>query len=346
MNTTRRGFLGGTAALAGASWTGASGHAQAQELVVNTYGARWERFWRETLLPGFERQTSIRARLDVGLGRTWMANMRAAGVNAPPYSVMMFNEVFANLMRGEGYFDPIPIARVPNLAKIHPLARNPDDNGVFGMISPIGLGYRSDLVRNAPRSWKDLWDNPEFRGKTGMYQIGNSAGVMFLLLTSRLYGSGPMDFDVGFRKIAELLPFQQVDFSGSMSTLLSRGEIVIAPLDVGEIVALRARGIQVAWVAPQEGMFMFEQSFNLLKNGPARDQAYRYLDYVLSTPVQLQLAREFLVTPTNTEVVIPDDLKASVPVGPGDIDKIIKWDWTAVNAQRDAMVDRWNRTIR
>lgn len=344
MNTTRRGFLGGAAALAGAGWTGAG--AQAQELVVNTYGARWERFWRETLLPGFERQSGIRARLDVGLGRTWMANMRAAGVNAPPYSIMMFNEVFANLMRGEGFFDPFPADKVPNIAKLHPLARNLDNNGVFGMISPIGLGYRSDLVRNAPRAWKDLWENPEFRGKTGMYQIGNSAGVMFLLMTGRIFGSGPMDFDTAFRKIEELRPFPQVDFSGSMSTLLSRGEIVIAPIDVGEIVALRARGLQVAWAQPQEGMFMFEQSFNLLKNGPAREQAYRYMDYVLSTPVQLQLAREFLVTPTNTEVVIPDDLKASVPVGPNEIDKIIKWDWTAVNAQRDAMVERWNRTIR
>ncbi|MBL8837179.1 MAG: extracellular solute-binding protein [Alphaproteobacteria bacterium] len=341
----RRNFIGAAAALAGGVALPRGASAQAQQLVVNTYGARWERFWRDTLLPGFQRSANIQATLDVGLGRTWMANLRAAGVNAPPYSILMINEVFANVLRAEGFFDRIDTAKLSNWSKLHPLAQN-DGNSVFGMVNPIGLGYRSDMVRTPPRSWKDLWDNREFRGKTGMYQIGNSAGQMFLMLASKLYGSGPMDFDVGFRKIEELKPFPQVDFSGSLSTLLARGEVIVGPLDLPEVVALKRRGLPIEFAAPSEGMFMFEQSFNILKNGPAKDAAYRYLDYLIATETQTNLVNEFFITPVNRDVAIPESLRSQLPIGVNELNQIMTWDWTAFNAQRDAVIDRWNRVMR
>lgn len=341
----RRSFLGAAGAVAGALALPRAAAAQGQPLVVNTYGARWERFWRETLLPGFQRSSNIQATLDVGLGRTWMANLRAAGVNAPPYSILMINEVFANVLRAEGFFDRIDTSKLSNWSKLHPLAQN-EGNSVFGMVNPIGLGYRTDMVRTPPRSWKDLWDNREFRGKIGMYQIGNSAGQMFLMLASKLYGSGPMDFDVGFRKIEELKPFPQVDFSGSLSTLLARGEVVVGPLDLPEVVALKRRGLPIEFAAPSEGMFMFEQSFNILKNGPAKDAAYKYLDYVIATETQTNLVNEFFITPVNREVSIPESLRGQLSIGVNELNQIMTWDWTAFNAQRDQVIDRWNRVMR
>jgi putative spermidine/putrescine transport system substrate-binding protein len=340
MNITRRVLLGGAAALPFATQAGAQ-----QQLVVNTYGASWERFWRETLVPGLQRATGIQATIDVGLGRTWMANLRAAGASAPPYSILMINEVFANVLRAEGFFDRIDTSKLTNWSKLHPLAQN-EGNSVFGMVSPIGLAYRKDLVRTPPRSWKDLWENPEFRGKIGMYQIGNSAGQMFVMLVGRLFGSGPMDFDTAFRKIEELKPFPQVDFSGSLTTLLTRGEIVIGALDVAEVVRLKRRGVAVEFAVPAEGLFMFEQSFNILKNGPAKDAAYRYLDYVIATETQTQLVNEFFTTPVNRDVEIPQALRGDLPIGVNQLDQILRWDWTAFNAQRDAVIDRWNRTMR
>ncbi len=63
----------------------------------------------------------------------------------------------------------------------------------------------------------------------------------------------------------------------------------------------------VAFVTPEDGMFMFEQSSNLLKFGTQ---------------------------------------KAEAPIGVNDIPKILKWDWNAANAQRDSVTERWNRVMR
>ncbi len=342
----RRSLLAGAGGLALMS-PAMSARAQAQELIVNGYGGSWEKFWREIVLPGFEKASGVKAKYDSGLARTWTAGLRAAGPANPPYSYIMMNEIFAALLRGEGFFDPWPADKVPNLKFVHPDAKaTPDNNGVYGMISPIGLGYRTDVVKKAPTSWKDLWDNPEFKGKIGMYQLGNSAGYMFLMLTSKIFGKGPLDFDAGFTAIEKLKPFPQVDFSGSLGQLLGRGEVSIGILDLPEVVRLRKAGTPVAFVAPTEGMFMFEQSFNLLKNGPNKDGACKYLDYILSEDVQKRCVSEFYVTPVNVNVAIPDDLKATLPIGVNDIGKILKWDWAAANAQRDVVTERWNRTMR
>jgi len=215
----RRGLLAGAAG-ATLMTPSLSALAQQQDLIVNGYGGSWEKFWREGLLPGFEQATGIKTKYDSGLARTWTANMRAAGADKPPYSFIMFNEIFGALLRQEGFFEPWPLDKVPNLADVHPAARNADYNGVFGMISPIGIGYRTDMIKTPPKSWKDLWTNKEFKGQLGMYQIANSAGYMFLMLISKIFGSGQNDFDAGFREIEKLKPFPQVDFSGSFCSTI------------------------------------------------------------------------------------------------------------------------------
>lgn len=322
------------------------GRAQGSELLVNGYGGSWEQFWRGTILPWFERESGLRTRYDSGLARTWTANLRAAGAERPPYPYIMMNEIFAALLRGENFFEPWPAAQVPNLADVHPDAKNPDNNGVFAMISPIGLAYRRDMVRRAPTSWKDLWTNREFQGQLGMYQLANSAGYMFLMLVSKIFGSGPMDFDAGFREIEKLKPFPQVDFSGTMGQLLVRGEIAVGILDMPEAVRLKRGGAPIEFVAPTEGMFMFEQSFNLLRAGGNRDAACKYLDFMLRPDVQLRCVSEFFITPVNTKVVVPEALQREVPIGVNDIGKILKWDWAAANARRDVVTERWNRVMR
>jgi putative spermidine/putrescine transport system substrate-binding protein len=347
MELTRRALMGaGLGAGVGLMTAGQSAFAQQRELIVNGYGGSWEQFWRATILPWFERETGLRTRYDSGLARTWTANLRAAGVANPPYPFIMMNEIFAALLRGEGYFDPWPTDLVPNLADVHPEAKTPNNGGVFAMISPIGLAYRRDMVRRPPTSWKDLWENREFRNQIGMYQIQNSAGYMFLMLVSRIYGSGPMDFDAGFREIEKLRPFPQVDFSGTMGQLLSRGEISIGILDMPEAVRLKRAGAPIEFVAPTEGMFMFEQSFNLLKNSNNREGACRYLNFILRPDVQERCVSEFFITPANVKVQIPAALKAEVPIGVEDIPKILKWDWAAANAARDTVTERWTRTMR
>ena len=108
----RRGFIGrlATAVLA-AGFRPAL--AQDNRLVVPTYGGRYERFWREVLIPPFERKTGVQTVLDIGLGANFATKLRASGPDNPPYSYLMANEFVGAVLRTEGFFEPWPAEKVP-----------------------------------------------------------------------------------------------------------------------------------------------------------------------------------------------------------------------------------------
>jgi len=348
MTLRRRDVIRGLAAATtfGVRLSHRSAWAQERRLVVPTYGGRYEKFWREVLWPPFQQRTGQQGVFDIGLGANFAANLRATGPEKPVYSYLMANEVVGAVLRAEGFFEAWPVGRVPNLKKVHAKANPADNQGVTAMFSPIGIAYRSDLMKTPPRSWKDLWDRPELKGKVGLYEITNTAGYSFLMVTSKIYGSGPFDFDAGFRQIERLKPFPQAALAGALAVLLTRGEIVAGPLDIGETLTLKRKGVPVDWAVPAEGMFMFDQTFSLLKHGPNKDGACAFLDYMLSEDVQVKLAREFLAIPVNVEVKIPPDLAREVPFTVNDLDRIVVFDWLEANRQRALVIERWNRMTR
>lgn len=345
VEVNRRRVLQALAALAGTGMLNVPAlRAATDELVVTTYGGSWEKFWRETLMPDFAAKTGLATRVDTGLGRVYTTNMRAAGVDSPPYGVVMTNEIFTGVLRNEGFFEDLDLALVPNYADLYPIATAAaGTTGAIGMISPIGIGYRTDLVSTPPTSWKDLWDNPEFKGRTGLYNIVNTAGKMMVMLTGRIYGDGIYDTDTAFSKLGELGQIIQTDFN--MSTAFAAGEVIVAPFDFGEIARLRNQGLPVDCIVPEEGMMMWDQTFSIAKNQTTREAAYAYLDYILSPEAQDLLMREFFVSPVNMKVTVPEGLARDVPVAGDVMAGLIEWDWEWANANADDLARRWNETF-
>lgn len=316
----------------------------AEPLVINSYGGPFEKFMREEIIPVFEKETGIKTTLDIGLAKDWLATLRASGPENPPYDVLMVNAIWAALMRTEGFFEPLPISEVPNLKDVFPVARMPSDNGVIGWMQPIGAAYRSDVVKTTPASWKDLW-NPEFKGHTGLYTITNTAGMMFLLMVARIYGGSEYKTDVAFDEIHKLKPFTQVDFSGTMEIMLTRGEITVGPLDFSAVARLKLKGAEIAMNLPPEGSFMFDQMFNMLKGSKKKAEGYQWINFILRPDIQLKWVKGFYVTPCSRAVSIPEDLKPLIPLRDDKMKDIVVFDWETANKNRDAIIERWNKEM-
>lgn len=341
MNLNRRQALG---ALAAATiLPGRAAFAQQRTLIVPTLGGVWEQFWRDKIAPEFSSASGAEVTLDVGNGRVFGANLRAAGVQNPPYSIVMTNEVFSEGLRKEGFFEELDLSKLSNYEATYPVARNTGGYGVVACYSPIGIGYRTDMVRTPPTKWADLWDNPEFKGRIGLYNFANSAGKMELLLASQLFGKDQYDVDAGFKALADLGQVIQVDFN--LSTALAAGEIVVAPFDFAEIARLKKQGLPVDYVVPEEGVLAFDQTLNILAHGPEKDLAYEYANFILSAEMQELLMREFYVSPTNTAVAVPEDLAYEVPISGERMTNILQWDWTFVNENQNELSERWASTV-
>lgn len=319
---------------------------QGQTLVVTSYGGSWEEFMRNVILPPFEEQTGAEVELAVGLSRDWMANLRAAGRNNPPYDVVIANETWISSGRLENRFVELPEEQIPNLAKVHPALRLENDIGVLGLLNPLGIAYRTDLVETPPTSWLDLW-NEEYRGNVGIYNIANSAAPMFLMMLAKIETGDAKNYDVSFEMIKDLAPFKQTDYSGDMENLLVQGEVHVAILDSPAAARLQQQGVPISFVIPEEGLFMFEQNMNVTAGSDVQELAFEFINYMLSNETQSKWAESYYVTPANVEVPIEGELAELIPVTADEIDKIHQWDWLWLNAgPREDMVNRWNREIR
>ena len=341
----RRTLLGGAAATAAAVQLGSPHIARAAEpLVINSYGGPFEKFMREQIIPEFEKETGIKTKLDIGLAKDWLATLRAAGVDNPPYDVLLMNGIFAALLRTEGFFEPIPVSEVPNMKDLAPIARMPNDNGVIAWMQPLGVAYRSDMTKAKPAAWKDLWD-PEFKGHIGLYTITNTGGMMFLLMIAKIYGGSEYKTDVAFDEIRKLKPFTQVDFSGTMEIMLTRGEVTVGPLDFPAAARLKLKGTDIDIKPPAEGSFMFDQMFDMLRGSKKKAEGYKWINFLLRPDIQEKWVKGFYVTPSSQAAKIPDDLKPLIPLYGDRTKEIVLFDWDTANKNRDAIIDRWNKEM-
>src|SRR5262249_42112197 len=168
-------------------------------LTVTSYGGPWEQFMRDTIVPAFEKEhPGVKMELAIGLSKDWVAKLKAAGKDNPPYDVIVTNEVWASPLRAEGRYTKLPADKVPNLKDVAPNLKIKDDTGVLALVGPIGLAYRTDKVKTVPKAWKDLWTVPEYKGKIGIYNIVNSAGQMTVCLTSKIWTGGDKDIDTAY----------------------------------------------------------------------------------------------------------------------------------------------------
>jgi putative spermidine/putrescine transport system substrate-binding protein len=318
---------------------------EGQTLVVTSYGGTWEEFMRAEILPAFEEATGAEIELAVGLSTDWMTKLRAAGADDPPYDVVIANETYISTGRIGGFFESLPIDKVPNLDNVHESLRLSDDVGVFALVAPIGLGYMTDEVTidTAP-SWLEL---NTFLPGLGIYNIKNSAAAQHIMMTAEAITGDYQDWEPGFDWIRDnLRDAKQSDFSGDMETLLTAGEIQAGLLDAPAVARLKSQGIAIEWTGPEEGLLMFEQNTNVTTGSEVKDLAYSFVNYWLGVDVQTKFSESYFWTPSNVHVEIGAELAESIPVTRENLDRMKQWDYEWLNSgPREEMIQRWNREM-
>ncbi len=323
------------------------GFADAREtLIMTCYGGAYQNFFETEIIPEFTKNHDCEIKLAIGLAKDWLAEMRASGKDKAPYDVVMMNEIWANQMRLEGYFDPFDETKLPHLkdALITFKDKNDKTCGVIGVIQPAGIAYLTDKVSNPPKSWKDLW-KPEYKNKLGLYTATNAMGGQFLLTVGDVWFNDQKQTSKAIDKINELKPFKLSEFSGDMEKQLTLGEVEIGVLDTPAIARLMKAGVKIGWSEPAEHMLMFEQVFSVHTGSEHKALAHEWIDYLLTPEVQAKFVRRFYTTPCTRGVEVPEDLKPYIPVGPDGVSRIKAFDWAFFNATKSRIIREWNQKI-
>lgn len=208
----------------------------------------------------------------------------------------------------------------------------------------LGWAVNEDLLRSMnlpiPETWKDL-THPRYRGLVATPNP-NTSGTGYTMIASILQVYGEEE---GWQLLRDLhLNIAQYTRAGAEPSLLAgRGEVAIGVVFLHDAVNQVLKGFPLTARAPADGTGFEIGGLSLVKNGPNRDAAIKFIEWALTPEVQaLGAARgESYQLPTNMLAPVPEQAPRfdEVRVIPYDFDH---WGDPSV---RDDVVSRWTNEI-
>jgi putative spermidine/putrescine transport system substrate-binding protein len=340
---TRRRLLGATGALAGLGLA-RPGLAQGRSITVTALGGIWEEAVRTCFAQPYEKATGNTARVLIGSPPQWLAQIEANPAR-PPIDAMVTIPDLAIAAIKKGLMDKFTVEKTPNL--VHTPAQFVDPLDGYGVMFDYGVAgftYHKDRVKQPPKSFAEFVD----RTAKGEWQaslpgIGYAVTpIMGIWAMARALGGGVDNVDPFFDAVKKM--GRNVSFWNSpndFENALASGDAEIGIYFDGRTWAWWDSGAKFAsFLNPSEGGSINAIAIQKPKN--ASEDAWKYLDIMLSAEAQLNFARKLSYGVTNSQVVYPPDLAP----------RITPWQqaalppYAAIAEKRAEWVDRWNREIR
>jgi len=170
--------------------------------------------------------------------------------------------------------------RQENLQYMIPSLRDMGDpDGYWGisMISPLGIGYNTNLVRaeDAPKNWPDLLD-PRWKGQVAIGHPGFSGSIgLWTVAMKQLYG---WEF---FERLEQNKPQIGRSLADGRNLIVS-GERQIAIIGVNNGEEMSRNGTPIKVVYPTDGVLVPPSGTGILAKAPRPNAAKLFSEFMLS----------------------------------------------------------------
>jgi putative spermidine/putrescine transport system substrate-binding protein len=341
---SRRSALGGLAAATGLLAAPRPLRAQARELVIITYPGRLAEPHRWLGDQMEKRHAGLRVRLVPSDSQDIVAQIKASQ-GAAAYDAMANDEPPHITAMAEGYIGKRNDAAIRNLGNVFPdLLAKSQGYGVPATYSLVGIAYNSQVVKDPPAAWADLW-KPEYKGKIGIARTSSNLGLATLAIAAKSFGGSETALDVGWDRLKALEP-KVARSPAILGQMLEREEIAIAPLWNNNTAAAAEKGLPIRFVMPKPGAIAIISFMSAISNTRHPDLVNEWLDGILSTDYQaLAAGSPYFFGPTVKGVTVPEAARPYTPSTPAEVLALQTINWPAIAPQRGGLVERFDRVF-
>ncbi len=278
-------------------------------LKVGVYGGYFQESFDKHIFPDFTTATGIKLEsIGEPTGEAWLVQlMAAARANQAPADVSMMAQVAR--LKGEkaklwGALDDSALTNAANLPD-HFVHRYEDGkiNSLGAVAWYVTLVTNTDVYKDAPTSWKSLWDSANADSLGLMALVTNS----FLLeITAKTWfgGTGILDTKDGIlqtmHKLEEVKPNVRLWYrdEGQFQQALETGEIPMGEYyhDVTGLAASAGKPVRSTF--PVEGGVLDSGSWCVSKASKKVTEAQEFINYMCQPEIQAKLSRFVGTAPT------------------------------------------------
>lgn len=250
--------------------------------------------WPDYLSPEgiaeFEAEFEIALELEiVGSADELLARMRSPG---PGPDLLCPPDYAVRQLKGEGLLLTLDRRRLPNLAHLAPefqSGRPHDPDTEISVIKDWGTtGYMvcTDLIAEPGSSWADFWALAE-RNSGRVSLLDSQSEVIGAALKLRGHSYNAEDGPALAEARQELLRLRPTIgfFETGYRPLLESGQAVLALGWNGDAASLKAAGLPMAYVIPEEGSQIWEVDWAIAAGASNPEAAHQFIDYQLRPEV-------------------------------------------------------------
>lgn len=266
------------------------------------YLYNWADYVGRSTLGRFERETGIHVVYDTfESNEALLAKLESGAVG---YDVIVPSDYFVGVLRRRGLLKTLSWDRLPNTRWVDPrfsgLAHDPTRSYcvpyAWGI---VGLGYRSDLVPEAPRSWSALWD-PRYRNRVVVLDdMREVIGVALRMAGHSMNAVEPRELADAARLLATLKPNVRAFNSVNYRELLLSGDAWIVLGWSGDVAVAMRDDPKVRFVVPEEGGSLFVDNLCIPKGARHPEEAERFIDFMLEPESAADLTQTTLFATPN-----------------------------------------------
>ena len=316
----------------------------AGRIVAPVYPGPWEEAYRAVVLPAVKKTQDVDTVLTPLLALDQVAKVKASR-NAPPFDVLLLDPGPVVVAVEDGLIDKFDPSRCKNIVNLQKSFY--DDWGVAVAAQIVGIAYNPKKVER-PKGWKDLFD-PKYYGKVGISGFGTTFGTSSLIEVSKQYGGSMTNVDPAFEQLKKWLPHVGVIAQNpvAVNTLFQQGQMDVTYTNYQTVSTLKGRGVDIEFVKPDTGPIAFYTTLHVVKNAPNKDNAYKYIDTVLSTEVQAALQKPpYSLLSVNKNVPLQPDMPPDLVKSHAELASFVHHDWRVIAPLRAGWIERFNKEIR
>lgn len=151
-----------------------------------------------------------------------------------------------------------------------------------------GIGYNRRKVKEIPHSWKDLWDY-RYRGYISMLdEKRDTLGAALILLGYDGNSTNPDELQQASKVLLEQQPLLR-QYTNDVIDGLARNQLWLAQAWSGDAARAREANSDIDYYLPDEGSFVFVDSWCIPRTAEHYQEAIEFLNYVMQPEVVAQV---------------------------------------------------------
>ncbi|HSD85326.1 MAG TPA: spermidine/putrescine ABC transporter substrate-binding protein, partial [Anaerolineae bacterium] len=217
------------------------------------------------------------------------------------YDLVQPTDYIVGLMKRQDMLQKLDHNQLPVLTTFDPNYLNLefDPNNEYTVPYQAGtdaIVYNSDVIKDAPKSYADLW---KFIDTGKLVSLDDSRAVIGATLLTLGYDVNTKDekqLAEARTKLAELAKGIKLYDSDSPKSALIAGDVDLGITWTGEAFLAAKENPAIKFVYPTEGAIVWQDNYAMPKDAPHPDAAYAWINYTMQPDLFFLMLRDFPYT--------------------------------------------------